>query len=256
MSQVTKKIAAKKADLFSSLELPEKRVNFRLRNNTRIRRARLLVSPEEGLVVESPREMDVKRAERLIHRRKTWVLDALEGVAEKHKLAADLKQHKNSVLVFGKEKLVVIRTEQRRDYILETAERIFLGFEKQRTRKAEVASRLEAFFRDKARRYLPVRVRHLNRDQFKVKDVYVKDQRSIWGSCSADGNINLNWRLVMAPRAVGDYIILHELCHTRCLSHSKRFWEHVETVCPNYEKAETWFRDYGFLLHVDVRDWD
>jgi predicted metal-dependent hydrolase len=250
-----KKVASKKAELFSSLDIAESRVYFRMRNNTRIRRSRLLVSPEEGLVVESPRELDLDHAQRLISRRKSWVLDALESVKEKQQRAADLKEHRNSILVFGREKIIRVRLNQSRDYVMESEDRIFIGFQKQRVRKVEVESALETWLKEKAKRYLPIRVRQLSRDRFSIKNVFVKDQKTIWGSCSADGNINLNWRLVMAPRSVCDYIILHELCHTRCLNHSRRFWQHVSDACPGYEKSEKWFQNYGFLLHINVYNW-
>lgn len=242
----------KKAELFSSLDLEEQRVYFRMRNNTRIRKSRLVVSPEEGLVVESPRNLDIEHAHRLINRRKTWVLSALESVKLKQQRAFDIKQHVNSILIFGREKLVHVRVGQNRDYVLESGERVCLGFEKQRVRKIEVEHRLEEWLKEKAKRYLPLRVRQLNQGRFKINQIYIKDQRTIWGSCSAEGNINLNWRLVMAPRTVSDYIIYHELCHTRFLNHSKRYWTLVGETFPRYEDAETWFKNYGFLLHINL----
>lgn len=250
-----KKVVQKKAELFSSLDLEEQRVYFRMRNNTRLRKSRLVVSPEEGLVVESPRNLDIEHAHRLISRRKTWVLSALESVKQKQQRAFDIKQHVNSILVFGREKLVHVRVGQNRNYVLESGERVCLGFEKQRVRKIEVEHCIEEWLKEKAKRYLPLRVRQLNQGRFKINQVYIKDQRTIWGSCSAEGNINLNWRLVMAPRTVSDYIIYHELCHTRFLNHSKRYWTLVSETFPRYEDAEVWFKNYGFLLHINLFNW-
>jgi hypothetical protein len=80
---------------------------------------------------------------------------------------------------------------------------------------------------------------------FPLRQVSVRNQRSRWGSCSRRGTISLNWRLVQAPPAVRDYIILHELAHTREMNHSDRFWQLVGTLCPNYAEAERWIRQHS-----------
>ena len=81
-----------------------------------------------------------------------------------------------------------------------------------------------------------------------VKHVTVRDQRSRWGSCSANGTISLNWRLVQTPESVRDYIIYHELMHLREMNHSARFWARVEEVCPGWREAEHWLKRNGSLL--------
>jgi predicted metal-dependent hydrolase len=75
-----------------------------------------------------------------------------------------------------------------------------------------------------------------------VKRVTVRNQKTRWGSCSHNGTISLNWRLIQLPAGVRDYIIVHELMHLRELNHSLRFWAEVEKVCPNYRAAEDWLK--------------
>jgi predicted metal-dependent hydrolase len=81
-----------------------------------------------------------------------------------------------------------------------------------------------------------------------VRRVTVRNQRTRWGSCSRQGSISLNWRLVQMPPFVSDYILLHELMHLRHANHSRRFWKEVERVCPDYREAETWLRRLGKTL--------
>ena len=81
-----------------------------------------------------------------------------------------------------------------------------------------------------------------------VARVTVRNQRSRWGSCSRDGNIALNWRLLQMPTAVCDYVLLHELMHLREPNHSPRFWAHVAGVCPDYAEARVWLRAEGLAL--------
>ena len=78
--------------------------------------------------------------------------------------------------------------------------------------------------------------------------VFVKDQRTLWGSCSGKRNLNFNWRLAAAPPEVLDYVIVHELCHLREMNHSKRFWGLVNGFCPDYKARKKWLKDNSALL--------
>jgi len=81
--------------------------------------------------------------------------------------------------------------------------------------------------------------------------VKVRGQRTLWGSCSANGTISLNWKLIFAPDWVLDYVILHELVHLFEMSHSKKFWRRLASVCPAYERAERWLKEHSRWLHCD-----
>jgi predicted metal-dependent hydrolase len=108
---------------------------------------------------------------------------------------------------------------------------------------------LEAHFARKAKIELPARTWELAAvTGVDVKHVTVRDQRSRWGSCSANGTISLNWRLVQTPESVRDYIICHELMHLREMNHSARFWARVEEVFPRWREAESWLKRNGSLV--------
>ena len=78
----------------------------------------------------------------------------------------------------------------------------------------------------------------------------IKDQKTRWGSCSKKGNLNFNWKLIMAPQWVSDYVIIHELCHLRYLNHSKEYWNMVELYMPEYKKAQQWLKKNGMGLVI------
>jgi len=84
--------------------------------------------------------------------------------------------------------------------------------------------------------------------KLKVNQVRVKEQKTLWGSCSSKNNINLNYLLIMAPMKVIDYVIVHELVHTIHKNHSAKFWQKVETIMPNYKDARNWLKDNGYKL--------
>jgi predicted metal-dependent hydrolase len=70
--------------------------------------------------------------------------------------------------------------------------------------------------------------------------IVIRDQKSRWGSCSCLKNLNFNWRLIMAPESVLDYVIIHELCHLKVMGHSKSFWEQVSHYCPGWHEYRDW----------------
>src|SRR5580765_1430672 len=108
---------------------------------------------------------------------------------------------------------------------------------------------VQSFLWGLAARELPARVFELAAGhRVHVSRVTVRNQRSRWGSCSRRGTISLNWRLVQTPLFVRDYIILHELAHLKEMNHSRRFWNEVERLCPEFEKAEKWLKEYSRVL--------
>jgi predicted metal-dependent hydrolase len=112
--------------------------------------------------------------------------------------------------------------------------------------------------RARAATELPARVSILARDHaylgspdgapLRVTRITIRNQRTRWGSCGRDGHICLNWRLVMMPEFVRDYVIVHELMHLRRLDHSRAFWRLVEAACPDYRRARQWLRQHGSSL--------
>lgn len=78
-----------------------------------------------------------------------------------------------------------------------------------------------------------------------VNGIQIRDQRTRWGSCSANGNLSFNWRLVLAPFEVLDYVVVHEVCHLREANHSRRFWRLVEERRPDWRDQKAWLTEHG-----------
>ena len=108
---------------------------------------------------------------------------------------------------------------------------------------------VERHLRQLAARELPPRVLELAAlHNLPARRVTVRNQRSRWGSCSRRGTISLNWRLVQTPGFVRDYIVLHELAHLKEMNHSRRFWDEVARLCPDFPEAERWLKQHSSLL--------
>jgi predicted metal-dependent hydrolase len=103
--------------------------------------------------------------------------------------------------------------------------------------------------RRQARRELPAQLLALaGRHNLTVPRISIRNQRSRWGSCGPNGHITLNWRLVLVPDFVREYVLLHELMHRKQLNHSARFWKLVAGVCPRFLEARRWLRTDGRSL--------
>jgi len=113
-------------------------------------------------------------------------------------------------------------------------------------KEALPAGELVALFRSRAEHFAPMLGVTFNK-------VRVKDQRSLWGSCTPDGNLNFSWRLALAPDSVLDYLVVHELSHRAQMNHSRRFWAVVERVCPAHRSHRRWLRRHGQALHRAVK---
>lgn len=113
-----------------------------------------------------------------------------------------------------------------------------------------VGPQLRAFLRHQARASLVAASdRHATRLGRSYARITLRDTRSRWGSCTADGALMYSWRLVMAPHAVLDYVAAHEVAHLQEMNHSSAFWDVVAALCPDYAQHRRWLRQNGDLLH-------
>jgi predicted metal-dependent hydrolase len=115
------------------------------------------------------------------------------------------------------------------------------------TARASIAARPDVLAR--ARVELPARLFELAaQHELSVVKVSIRDQRTRWGSCGRDGHICLNWRLLLMPDWVRDYVLVHELMHLRRMDHSRAYWTHVASACPRFREARQWLRAHGSAL--------
>ncbi|MBO0562170.1 M48 family peptidase, partial [Clostridium botulinum] len=118
-------------------------------------------------------------------------------------------------------------------------------------REAIIKDNLEKFYKEQAINVLKERTDYYS-NILKVapKNIVIKNQKTLWGSCSSKGNINYNYKIVMAPLEILDYIVVHELCHLVHMNHSKDFWDLVEIVIPDWKKRRNWLKENGYKLKI------
>lgn len=108
----------------------------------------------------------------------------------------------------------------------------------------ELKERIVEIYKLAAKKYIPERVYETaKRMSLSPNAVKINSARSHWGSCSARGNLNFSWYLMMAEESAVDYVIIHELCHMREFDHSEKFWRDVSKYCPDYEDKKLYLKE-------------
>jgi predicted metal-dependent hydrolase len=109
----------------------------------------------------------------------------------------------------------------------------------------ELADPLRNFYRHQGRKRIEARTKIFSEKMSLFpKELSFRSQKTRWGSCSASGNLSFNWRLIVAPPEVIDYVIVHELAHLKHHNHSQNFWGLVASVLPDYRNLRKWLRDH------------
>ena len=102
---------------------------------------------------------------------------------------------------------------------------------------------------ERALRVLPERTDHYARLMgISYGRITIREQKTRWGSCSSKGNLNFNWKLVLMPMDLLDYVVVHELAHRREMNHSKDFWRIVEEVLPDYRERRKRLNNFSSML--------
>lgn len=80
--------------------------------------------------------------------------------------------------------------------------------------------------------------------------ITLKDQKTSWGTCSSKGNIYINWRIILAPITIIDYVLVHELCHLKHMNHSREYWNLVSTIFPDYKEKRKYLKENSLKLNI------
>jgi predicted metal-dependent hydrolase len=121
----------------------------------------------------------------------------------------------------------------------------------------EIREKILDFYFQTAQRIIPERVQKLSQEmQLFPKKISLRKQRTLWGSCTREGHVQLNWKLISAPLSVLDYVIIHELAHLKHPNHSSRFWAEVEKFCQDHKTLRRWLRreHYSFDFFNDYSE--
>jgi predicted metal-dependent hydrolase len=228
----------------AEVDIDGKRVAVKVRVSSRAQSYRLTVPHGAGPVLTVPRYGRWAEANAFLNRQLDWLQGHLETsvkpVAFVRGAIVPLRGVDHRIVPTGRVRGVVETGEHEGELAL-----LVPGAPEHRAR------RLIDWLKGEAERDLSKRVAvHAKRLKVNVTAIAMRSQSTRWGSCSSSGKLNFNWRLVIAPPFVLDYVAAHEVAHLVEMNHSDRFWRVVERTLPDMERGREWLRMYGRELMV------
>ena len=224
-------------------------IKYELIRSARSRGASIRVLPDDRIVVRAGKRASGKWIEQVVNGREKWIARSLERNAS---LKAQYRpQGITSGAIFpylGRDRMLAI--ESGRYCVAEPEnDHISLFFRKKFPEEKEILKKLAEWYKVRAREYFSEKVEIFSSRVGKSPAaVRIKGQGGRWGSCSSRGNLNLNWKLMLAPSEVIDYVIAHEVCHLIHPNHSPRFWALVREIYPAADRERKWLVREGSRL--------
>lgn len=204
----------------------------------------LIIDENASLIVRAPIKMSLKDIEEFIFKKRSWILKKKKFFSENKKILKISKKFvdREKFLYLGKTyplkfkdcNLIEIFKDSLycpQKYKDIAKEKIFLWY----------LEKAEDFFLKRAEIYSKITT-------FKYKAISLSNAKKRWGSCSSKGSLRFNWRLIMAPIDIIDYVVVHELIHLKEKNHKSKFWNRVEKFFPEYKKQRRWLKDNGRFL--------
>lgn len=224
-------------------------VTYRVRRSPRATRITLRVLPGAGLEVVVPQRGRLPALADLLRERASWIIGALDRVAATAAEATPLLTDGALVPYRGADYRLIVHAAPGAPPAVACDAAARTLTVRHDPAAHELAAVLEGWYRDAARTVLTARVvawaATLGVGYTRLT---IRDTRSRWGSCSSAGGLNFSWRLILAPPAILEYIVIHELAHRRELNHSDRFWAIVAAHCPTFQQDRAWLRAHGGAL--------
>ncbi len=234
-----------------TMELGGTTVSYVVRRSARAKYMRITISPHYGLVVTLPARLNrYINPEKLIRDKQEWVLHHLATIApppppsplvdgstinfrgELHRIRVETGGHHPAVRLVDGEIQVQLPGGSNHEL-------------KEVVKEWVREQALLAITRETALAAATIGVQY--------QRLTIRDQKTKWGSCSKQGNISMNWRLILFPPQVLRYIVIHELCHLKHFNHSQRFWNLVERYDATYRDSIAWLKKFGARMEGDLR---
>jgi len=210
------------------------------------------IEPLEKILVDSPVGLSENYIKEKVKSKGKWIIKKLLAFKETGYLPSgkEFKDGEN-FLYLGKNYLfnVILDTSIVRPEIRLSEDKISVISPSKDY--ATLRTAMEKWYKKEAEKNVLKRIEYY-KSQLRVNpgEIKIKEQKRRWGSCTSKGSIYFNWRIIMAPIAVFDYILVHEMSHLIHANHSPRFWKLVESIIPNYKDRKKWLKDYGVRLEL------
>ena len=222
-------------------------VPYRIRRSDRARHARILVGGD-GIEVVLPRRFPLRQVEPFVEEKRPWIERTLRRMRESEAEFPPARLEDGGELPYLGERLALaVRVEsgRSRPHVARRADGLSVAL----PRGGSLRAALEGWYRRRAREEVSSRLdAAVARAGASYASLQIRGQRTRWASCSSSGAMSFNWRLLLAPAEILDYVVEHEVCHLEVMDHSPRFWALLESRVPGWRAHAAWLRRYGSAL--------
>ena len=226
-------------------------VPYRVRRSSRARHARINVGGD-GVEVVLPRRFPAREVEPFVRSKRRWIERTLRRLAESEsELPPARLEDGGEVPYLGERLSLRVRVEpgRVRPHVARRGEALHVAVGA--VGEDVLRDALERWYRRRARAEIVPRLdRATARAGRRYGSLQIRGQRTRWASCSSSGAMSFNWRLLLAPAEVLEYVIEHEVAHLEVLDHSGRFWRTLARRCPDWRRHEDWLRRHGHALRL------
>jgi hypothetical protein len=227
-------------------------MEYRIRRSDRARRARIVVDAD-GVEVVVPRRMALRHVEPFVRDKQAWIertLRRYQDAVVDGPVKVDLRDG-GEVPFMGEQLDLDVRVEPGRTRPHVRRRGDVLTVKVAEAGREAIRDALERWYRREARPAVEQRLdAAVARAGTRYTHLTIRAQRTRWASCSSKGGMSFNWRLLLAPPEILDYVVEHEVAHLEVLDHSPRFWRLVAQRCPGYRERERWLRLNGPALRI------
>lgn len=230
------------------LLIGDKKIEFSLTLKKR-KTIGMTISRSEGLKVSAPKWVSKKEIKSIVLKKAEWILKKLSEFEQMPKLK-DLESGSELFFLGFSQKLEIIENIQiKKIKIVKIDDKILVslpvGLDLNKD-MPEIKKKLILWYKEQAKLIISQRIKKLSEEmQLIPSKITIRQQKTRWGSCSSKGSININWKLIMMPISVLDYVLVHELAHLKVLNHSKNFWQLVEAYLPDFKARKLLLKEYG-----------
>jgi predicted metal-dependent hydrolase len=224
-------------------------IPYRIRRSERARRARILVDAD-GVEVVVPPRFPLRDVEPFVEEKRRWIERTLRRMRETDmELPPALLEDGGEVPYLGERLALAVRVEpgRSREHVARRGSTLHVALPPD----GDLRDALERWYRRRAREEIPPRLdAACARAGVGYTQLQIRAQRTRWASCSSNGAMSFNWRLLLALPEILDYVVEHEVAHLQVLDHSARFWRLLASRCPRWREHEDWLRRHGHALRL------
>lgn len=227
-------------------------VVYTLKRSVGARYARLEVRLDSGLTLVIPRTYKQSQIPALLEKKKRWILSKLARYKQSPGIPTERELKDSDTIPYLGRNLEISIQENYSDIgsIGTEGDRLIINVPNQNHKLGLI---IVQWYKRQAAEIIKEKVDKLSaRFGLTYNRLSIRSQRTRWGSCSYDGNLNFNWKLIMAPEPVVDYVVIHELMHLEEMNHTSKFWKLVADLCPRWREHKKWLREHEAELAMKL----